>query len=319
MGLRGGGAPQRLYAALDLGTNNCRLLVARPTSEGFRVVDAFSRIVRLGEGLTQTGRLSDAAIARTLDALRVCRDKIRARGVTRARLIATEACRSAENGPEFLEEVRERLGLQLEVVDRETEAYLAAAGCGELADEEAESTVLFDIGGGSSEIVWMSLGGSGTRRVEAWESMRLGVVSLAETYGGEAVTPQIFADMVRHVDEALAPFVARVAHRKRCDRFHLLGTSGTVTTIAGVHLDLPRYDRRADRRSMDDERRSRRGDRPVACDELCRSRRQRLHRGVAGRSRAGGLRDPGSDPPPLSRRSAFASPIAACARAFWRK
>jgi exopolyphosphatase / guanosine-5'-triphosphate,3'-diphosphate pyrophosphatase len=243
--LRGGGAPQRLYAALDLGTNNCRLLVARPTSQGFRVVDAFSRIVRLGEGLTQTGRLSDAAIARTLDALRVCRDKIRARGVTRTRLIATEACRSAENGPEFLAEVRERLGLELEIVDRETEAYLAAAGCGELADEEAESTVLFDIGGGSSEIVWMSLGGAGARRVEAWESMRLGVVSLAETYGGEAVTPQIFADMVRHVDAALAPFVARVAHRKRCDRFHLLGTSGTVTTIAGVHLDLPRYDRRA--------------------------------------------------------------------------
>ena len=143
----GGGAPQRLYAALDLGTNNCRLLVARPTADGFRVVDAFSRIVRLGEGLTQTGRLSEAAIARTLDALRVCRDKMRARGVTRARLIATEACRSAENGPEFLAEVRERLGLQLEIVDRETEAYLAAAGCGELADEDAESTVLFDIGG----------------------------------------------------------------------------------------------------------------------------------------------------------------------------
>ena len=179
------GGTQRLYAALDLGTNNCRLLVARPTSEGFRVVDAFSRIVRLGEGLSQTGRLSEAAIARTLDALRVCRDKMRARGVTRARLIATEACRSAANGAEFLEEVRERLGLQLEIVDRETEAYLAAAGCGELADEHAESMVLFDIGGGSSEIVWMSRGsGGGSRRVEAWESMRLGVVSLAETYGG---------------------------------------------------------------------------------------------------------------------------------------
>jgi exopolyphosphatase/guanosine-5'-triphosphate,3'-diphosphate pyrophosphatase len=241
---RGSDEPQKVYAALDLGTNNCRLLVARPTSDGFRVVDAFSRIVRLGEGLTQTGRLSNAAIARTLDALRVCRDKMRARGVTRARLIATEACRSAVNGAEFLAEVRERIGLQLEIVDRETEAFLAAAGCGELADEEAESTVLFDIGGGSSEIVWMSRDGAASRRVEAWESMRLGVVSLAETYGGEAVTPQIFADMIRHVDEALVPFVANVAGRKRCDRFHLLGTSGTVTTIAGVHLDLPRYDRR---------------------------------------------------------------------------
>lgn len=239
-----GGAAGRLYAALDLGTNNCRLLIARPTADGFRVVDAFSRIVRLGEGLSQTGRLSEAAIARTLDALRVCRDKMRARGVFRARLIATEACRSAENGAEFLAEVRERIGLELEIVDRETEAMLAAAGCGELADEAAESTVLFDIGGGSSEIVWMGRS-RGSRRVEAWESLRLGVVSLAETFGGDEVTAEVFAAMTAHVDAALAPFAERVADRRRCERFHLLGTSGTVTTIAGVHLNLPRYDRRA--------------------------------------------------------------------------
>jgi exopolyphosphatase/guanosine-5'-triphosphate,3'-diphosphate pyrophosphatase len=245
---QGGGASSRLYAALDLGTNNCRLLVARPTSDGFRVVDAFSRIVRLGEGLSQTGRLSDAAISRTLEALKICRDKMRARGVRRARLIATEACRSAENGREFLDAVRERLGMHLEIVDRETEAFLAAAGGGELADEEAESTLLFDIGGGSSEIVWMSrarAGGSTATRVEAWESLRLGVVSLAETFGGEDVSAEVFEAMTRHVDAALAPFAARVADLRRCDRFHLLGTSGTVTTIAGVHLNLPRYDRRA--------------------------------------------------------------------------
>ena len=230
-----------MYAALDLGTNNCRLLVARPTSEGFRVVDAFSRIVRLGEGLTQTGRLSEAAILRTLEALRICRDKMQTRGVTRARLIATEACRSAENGREFLERVRERVGLELEIVDRRTEAYLAAAGCGDLADSEAEGAVLFDIGGGSSEIVWMGR----ARRIEAWESLRLGVVSLAETFGGEHVTPEVFVAMVRHVDTALAPFAESVAELRRCARFHLLGTSGTVTTIAGVHLNLARYDRRA--------------------------------------------------------------------------
>ena len=243
-----GGVSRRLYAALDLGTNNCRLLVARPTEDGFRVVDAFSRIVRLGEGLSQTGRLSEAAIARTLDALRVCRDKMRARGVARARLVATEACRSALNGREFLEQVRDTLGMHLEIVDRETEAFLAAAGCGELADQDAESIVLFDIGGGSSEIVWMSRGRAGAAiaaRVEAWESLRLGVVSLAETFGGDDVTPETFAAMTRHVDEALSPFVAKVLHHRRCDRFHLLGTSGTVTTIAGVHLNLARYDRRA--------------------------------------------------------------------------
>ncbi len=237
---------RRVYAALDLGTNNCRLLVARPTAEGFRVIDAFSRIVRLGEGLSQTGRLSEAAISRTLEALRICRDKMRARGVTRARLIATEACRSATNGREFLDLVQDRIGLELEVVDRRTEAYLAAAGCGELADAEAEGAVLFDIGGGSSEIVWTTRGRDegGARQVEAWASLRLGVVSLAETFGGENVTSEVFTAMIRHVDEALAAFAGEVAHLRRCSRFHLLGTSGTVTTIAGVHLNLARYDRR---------------------------------------------------------------------------
>jgi exopolyphosphatase/guanosine-5'-triphosphate,3'-diphosphate pyrophosphatase len=235
----------RVYAALDLGTNNCRLLVARPAYSGFRVIDAFSRIVRLGEGLSQTGRLSEAAIERTMEALRICRDKMRSRGVTRARLVATEACRSASNGVAFLGQVRDRLGLHLEIVDRETEAYLAAAGCGELIDESAEATVLFDIGGGSSEIVWMARGPNGARRVMAWESLRLGVVSLAETFGGEDVTPEIFTSMVDYVDRELAAFAGRVADAPRCERFHLLGTSGTVTTLAGVHLDLPRYDRRA--------------------------------------------------------------------------
>ena len=239
------GPASRVYAALDLGTNNCRLLIARPAPGGFRVVDAFSRIVRLGEGLSQHGRLSAAAVERTLEALRICRDKMRSRSVTRARLVATEACRSASNGAWFLAEVRDRLGLHLEIVDRETEAHLAAAGCGELIDESAEATVLFDIGGGSSEIVWMTRGPDGAKRVFAWESLRLGVVSLAETFGGEDVTPEIFAAMTEFVDSHLAPFAERVAGAPRCERFHLLGTSGTVTTLAGVHLDLPRYDRRA--------------------------------------------------------------------------
>jgi exopolyphosphatase/guanosine-5'-triphosphate,3'-diphosphate pyrophosphatase len=237
--------PSRVYAALDLGTNNCRLLIARPAQGGFRVIDAFSRIVRLGEGLSQSGRLNEAAIERTIEALRICRDKMRTRGVTRARLVATEACRSASNGVQFLTRVRDKLGLHLEIVDRETEAYLAAAGCGELIDDNAEATLLFDIGGGSSEIVWMRRGSDGARRVAAWESLRLGVVSLAETFGGDDVTPEIFAAMISHVDEALRPFVERVSEERRCARFHLLGTSGTVTTLAGVHLDLPRYDRRA--------------------------------------------------------------------------
>ena len=194
-----------------------------------------------------TGRLSEAAIARTLEALRVCRDKMAARGVTRSRTIATEACRSAANGTDFIERVREELGIGLEIVDRETEARLAAAGVGDLADRDARSIVMFDIGGGSSEIIWLGAEDRGGRAlsVRAWESMRLGVVSLAERFGGVDVTDKTFAAMTAYVSDALAPFADKVADERRCGRFHLLGTSGTVTTVAGVHLNLPRYDRRA--------------------------------------------------------------------------
>jgi exopolyphosphatase/guanosine-5'-triphosphate,3'-diphosphate pyrophosphatase len=237
------------YAALDLGTNNCRLLVARPAREGFRIVDAFSRIVRLGEGVSASGRLGEQAIRRTLAALEICRDKMEMRGVTRARLIATEACRMAQNGAEFIERVSERTGLDLEIVDRETEAHLAAAGCAALADPAAQGVLLFDIGGGSSEIVWLARGRPGRShdirsRVRHWASLKLGVVTLAEKFGGVHVTPEIFDAMVAHVAGELAEFRARVQREMRCDSFHLLGTSGTVTTLAGVHLGLVRYDRR---------------------------------------------------------------------------
>jgi exopolyphosphatase / guanosine-5'-triphosphate,3'-diphosphate pyrophosphatase len=243
------------YAALDLGTNNCRLLIARPTHPdfGFRIVDSFSRIVRLGEGISKTGRLGEAAILRTLDALQVCRDKMAAKHVTRARLIATEACRMAENSAEFIARVRQKTELDLEIIDRETEAHLAAAGCAALADAQAEGVVLFDIGGGSSEIIWLGRG-PGTaslshdhghaRVVHTWASLKLGVVTLAEKYGGYDVNDKVFEAMIGHVEAELRSFVARVAKIRRCRHFHLLGTSGTVTTVAGVHLNLPRYDRR---------------------------------------------------------------------------
>jgi len=246
---------EHVYAALDLGTNNCRLLIARPGPDRtgrpeFRVIDSFSRIVRLGEGLSRTGRLSEEAIERTLGALDVCRDKMRARGVTRARLIATEACRSAQNGGEFLARVREEVGLELEIVDRETEAHLAAAGSASLADAAAEGVLLFDIGGGSSEIVWLGRAGAPPidlalrERVRFWVSLKLGVVTLAEKFGGLEVSDAVFEAMIEHVAYELQSFVVMVGAERRCQRFHLLGTSGTVTTIAGVFLGLTRYDRR---------------------------------------------------------------------------
>ena len=253
-----GGLPERatgrdgrrnVYAALDLGTNNCRLLIAEPTGSGFRVVDAFSRIVRLGEGLGSSDRLSEAAIERTVEALRVCRGKMQARGVRRAKIIATEACRLAVNGAAFVERVREEVGLDLEIVDRQTEAYLAVTGCAALADPRAESVVIFDIGGGSTEIAWLDGAAANpsadpTRRIRAWDSLPVGVVTLAERHGGCEVTRLGFEGMVEEVVDKLAAFALRAAPAATAPYFHLLGTSGTVTTIAAMHLRLVRYERR---------------------------------------------------------------------------
>lgn len=235
------------YAALDLGTNNCRLLVARPSGDSFRVVDAFSRIIRLGEGISASGRLSEAAIDRALGALELCRNKMKNRGVTRARLIATEACRAAVNGDEFLARVAAELDIALEVIDRETEATLAATGCTPLMDPQAEGVVLFDIGGGSSELVRLDRSHETRRgpplpRIRGWVSLPHGVVTLAERHGGINVSRDTYEVMVAEVAALIAPF-AREHGGEGLRGIHMLGTSGTVTTIAGVHLNLKRYDR----------------------------------------------------------------------------
>ena len=241
------------YAALDLGTNNCRLLIATPRERGFRVVDAFSRIVRLGEGTGVSGRLGEAAMARAIDALKVCAAKLVERNVTGARLIATEACRTAANGAAFLARVREETGLALEIVSHETEARLAVAGCASLVDPMSSGVILFDIGGGSSELVWidLTLFADGRRRrltdhLRTWMSLPVGVVNISERHGGGAVTAEGFAAMVTEVDALLAGFPEAAALDRAVAEggMHMLGTSGTITTLAGVHLKLPRYDRR---------------------------------------------------------------------------
>lgn len=247
------GEGEVLYAALDLGTNNCRLLIARPRDHGFHVVDAFSRIVRLGEGVGRSGRLNDKAMERAIEALHVCQAKLYARGVSRHRLIATEACRAAENGSAFLDRVRTETGLELEIVSRETEARLAVTGCASLIDPNASGALLFDIGGGSSELVWIDLTrqADGQRRrmsdrIRTWVSLPVGVVTLSERHGGEHVDRSVFEAMVAEVAAMLAAFPQAAALDKavRNSNLHMLGTSGTVTTLAGVHLGLPRYDRR---------------------------------------------------------------------------
>ncbi|MEQ8823789.1 MAG: Ppx/GppA phosphatase family protein [Filomicrobium sp.] len=246
-----------VYGALDLGTNNCRLLLARPTRRGFRVIDAFSRIIRLGEGVSQSGRLSDAAMKRTIDALRVCAGKLDRNRVQRSRLVATEACRIAENGEDFLDRVYDRLGLDIEVLTTETEARLAVSGCASLIDNRCDYVLVFDIGGGSSELIWLDLNklSNGSSRtldrleaqncMAAWTSLPVGVVTLAEHFGGEFVTETLFEAMVDHVVGLLQPFEQQHKFRDRIAEraTHFLGTSGTVTTVAGIQLGLQRYDR----------------------------------------------------------------------------
>jgi exopolyphosphatase/guanosine-5'-triphosphate,3'-diphosphate pyrophosphatase len=247
------------YGALDLGTNNCRLLVAHPSRRGFVVIDAFSRIIRLGEGVSRSGRLSDMAMDRTIQALKICRNKMRRRDVKRSRLISTAACRIAENSDEFIAKVLDQTGLELEIVSQETEARLAVSGCASLLDPACDGALIFDIGGGSSELIWLDLSQrshnwrssiydrlDAQNCIAAWTSLPLGVVTLAEEYGGRHVTPDIYEAMVTSVLKKLEPFEKANGLREKMayGKAHLLGTSGTVTTIAGIKLELRAYDRK---------------------------------------------------------------------------
>ncbi len=240
------------YAALDLGTNNCRLLIARPSGENFTVIDAFSRVVRLGEGLAQTGRLSDAAMQRTLSALKVCADKLVRRNVTLARSVATEACRRAANGAEFIDKVREETGIALDIISAREEARLAVLGCHILLEPGNGPAIIFDIGGGSTELVLIESTDT-VPRILDWQSVPWGVVSLTESFeeegADEAERLERYARMRRTVADSFAAFVERNASLREAaladGTLRLLGTSGTVTTLASLHLDLPQYDRRA--------------------------------------------------------------------------
>jgi exopolyphosphatase / guanosine-5'-triphosphate,3'-diphosphate pyrophosphatase len=244
---KGNWSPRRTYAALDLGTNNCRLLIARPAGEdGFVIVDAFSRIVRLGEGLAASGRLSDAAIERAVAALSICADKLVKRGVHLSRAVATEACRRAENGREFVDRVYRETGIALEIIDPGEEARLAVQGCHALLEPGGGPSLIFDIGGGSTELVELLPEGpvpGGPPQIADWISVPWGVVSLAESepqgVGSRDDRIATYARMKARVAEALG-----VLHLPEGE-LRLLGTSGTVTTLASVFLDLPSYDRRA--------------------------------------------------------------------------
>jgi exopolyphosphatase/guanosine-5'-triphosphate,3'-diphosphate pyrophosphatase len=237
---------RHVYAAVDLGTNNCRLLVVRPMRRGFRVIDAFSRIVRLGEGVSTSGALSREAMDRTIEALKVCAAKIERSGVTRARHVATAACRTASNCPDFTARVMAETGLELDIISSAEEARLAVAGCASLLDPACRYALVFDIGGGSTELIWVRITPDCAPEILAWTSLSLGVVTLTECFGGAEMSHTRFADMVDFVRAELAAFDAAFEFDEAVppDAIQLLGTSGTVTTLAGLHLGLERYDRR---------------------------------------------------------------------------
>lgn len=234
-----------VYAAIDLGTNNCRLLVARPRGRGFRVIDAFSRIVRLGEGLAVSGMLSEPAMGRTIEALKICADKMQRRGVTRARSVATEACRRAANGAHFLARVEAEAGLRLEIVTPDQEAELAFRGCAPLLARDPRRAILFDIGGGSTEVGWIAIGPGRSIELLAFRSLPLGVVTLAERHGSDTYCVSAYEAMIEEVAVALEPLEAecRIRAEVARGRVQMLGSSGTVTTLAGIEMQLARYDR----------------------------------------------------------------------------
>ena len=245
------------YAALDLGTNNCRLLIATPAGRGFRIVEAFSRIVRLGQGLSLTGRLDEAAMERTLAALQVCSEKISRRGAVTIRAVATQACRQADNGEAFIAEVHRRTGLSLEIITPREEARLSVVGCLNLIDHAKAAALVIDVGGGSTELSWVDLRDGALRRqgdritpdrlpIRAWLSIPVGVVTLAERFPETVPASQAwFREMV----EAMKAHIIAFRHAEHLrpifasGRGHLIGTSGAITSLAGLHLGLKRYDR----------------------------------------------------------------------------
>ncbi len=257
--------PDALYAALDLGTNSCRMLIAQPKGSGFHVVDSFSKSVQLGAGLERTGRLSRASMSRTVQALRICQQKLKRNKVKRMRLVATEACRRAKNSRDFIRQVKRETGLTLEIIQPEEEARLAVISCAPLVSTKTEQLLVVDIGGGSTELVWIDISSVPRRdrpaaimrlhngfhtadspfpaaKVVDWISVPLGVATLRDQFNDVEDDSARFALMSWFFEENLADFAPYKDEQARAG-FQIVGTSGTVTTVAASHLGLKRYDR----------------------------------------------------------------------------
>lgn len=241
----GEGRNAQIFAAVDLGTNNCRMLVARPNGGDFYVVDSFSRVTRLGEGLSRSGQLAPEAMERTIEALKRCADKMSKRQVTISRHVATEACRRAANCDDFLKRVTSECGLALEIISAREEATLALKGCIGLLDHSIPNVMLFDIGGGSTEVLYVKVPGDGTLSVIDCISLPMGVVTVAEDCGGGDLCERTYNEVAGRAAHLLEPFEDKHELRNliAAGQMQMIGTSGTVTTLGGLALNLPRYDR----------------------------------------------------------------------------
>ena len=251
-----GGPAPAVYAAVDLGTNNCRLLVAKAVQggkRGMRVIDSYSETVKLGDGLATTGRLSDASMDASIAALKVCAEKIHRRKAVAWRCVATQACRQAENGESFIKRVRDEVGLRMEVISPRVEARLSVMGCLNLVDPQKDVALVVDIGGGSTELSWVDIRKLGPRPVptnkppiSAWASLPVGVATLSEMYPEHEDRTQWYSDMKTKVRECILDAGVETSFTQlfRNGRGHIIGTSGTITSLAGVHLKLPYYQRR---------------------------------------------------------------------------
>ena len=257
--------PETLYAALDLGTNSCRMLIAQPKGSQFHVIDSFSKAVQLGQGLEGSGKLSRASMNRTISAMRICKQKLERHGVQNMRLVATEACRRARNGVPFVRQVNKETGLNLEIIKPEEEARLAVVSCAPLVSTKTEQLLVVDIGGGSTELVWVDLtkvpprerprsimrlhagfksdpGPFAAAKVVDWISVPLGVATLRDQFADVEDDAARFALMSWFFEENLSDFSPYAAEQAK-ENFQIVGTSGTVTTFAASHLGLKRYDR----------------------------------------------------------------------------
>lgn len=236
------------YAAIDLGTNSCRLVIATPTKNAFKVVETFSRITRLGEGIIKENKLGNDAVKRTIRALKICSGVVSEYApIYKQRFVATAACRRATNCKEFIAEVKRQTGLALEVISSQEESRLAVVGCMPLLKKHIKRTLVFDIGGGSTEISLARIANSGKTFIEGYISLPYGVVTISEAFPNKDMTSLAYNTIIDRTHKLLEHFEEKykIMESVANNDIQVIGTSGTVTVLGAVRLNLKKYNRSA--------------------------------------------------------------------------